>query len=110
MRVPSETIRCVQTVVDGTTYTARKGFFEMPDHHARTYLQASEQEAPTLAGVATRSIGFRCPACRFGSYFATCSRCGSACHREVPDATGPQERTQHSAHQLAEPARAAGAD
>ena len=39
-----------------------------------------------LAGIGThasaRAVGYRCPACGFGSYLRRCSRCGAECERE----------------------------
>jgi hypothetical protein len=34
------------------------------------------------AGTARRALGWRCPACDFGSYLRMCGRCGAECERE----------------------------
>jgi hypothetical protein len=34
------------------------------------------------AGTTARGIGYRCPACGFGSFVRRCSRCGAECERE----------------------------
>lgn len=81
MRVMAEDARQKVAGVDGTYYNADKGFFEMPDHHAKVHLKASNLPMPNLAGVLRRSVGYRCTACGFGSFFATC-KCGAPCVKE----------------------------
>jgi hypothetical protein len=82
MRVPAEDIRNVQTDVDGIRYTARNGFFEMPERDARAYLQSANMPWPNIVGATRRRIGYRCGACGFGSFFRICSRCGNPCEKE----------------------------
>lgn len=36
----------------------------------------------SLSGRTSRTLGFRCPACGFGSYLKTCGRCGGQCEKE----------------------------
>lgn len=67
--------------VDGTYYKADRGFFDMPEHHAKVHLKASNLPQPNLTGVAARSVGYRCR-CGFRPFFATCSRCGAECEKE----------------------------
>lgn len=55
--------------------------FDMTPSDAKAVVRLGGAYA-SLGGTASRKAGFRCPACDFGSYFATCSRCGSECHRE----------------------------
>lgn len=86
MRVPAEDIKQVQHDINGVRYTARNGFFDMPEHHARIHLKAANMSGPNLTGVTGRGLGYRCDGCGFGSWFATCSRCGGTCVKEVGDA------------------------
>jgi hypothetical protein len=85
MRVAAEDKRQVETSIDGTLYRARRGYFDMPDHHAAAHLRAGNLPAPALSGPTDRRIGYRCidPACGRGSFFVKCGRCGAACVREV---------------------------
>lgn len=59
----------------------RGGVFEMSDADARMAVKMGGAVA-SLAGTARRMAGFRCPACGFGSWVKTCSRCGEECVRE----------------------------
>jgi hypothetical protein len=86
MRVPAEDRRQVQTEIDGRRYTARGGFFEMPEHDARIHMQSANYGRWGIAGVPRPKSGYRCPDCSFGSFFKTCSRCGAECVREGADA------------------------
>ena len=86
MRVPAEDIKQVQHDVNGVRYIARNGFFDMPEHHARTHLKAANLPWPNLTGATARRVGYRCTGCGFGSFFASCSRCGGTCVKEVGDA------------------------
>ena len=94
MRVTTESPLVTRTVVGGREYTARDGIFHMPEPAARAYLKATEQAALSLAGVRRAGDGFWCPACRFASYFTTCSKCGGACRRETetPDGCTNEDR------------------
>lgn len=100
MRVPAEDIKQVATVINGTEYRARGGFFDMPDDHAAIHLDSANMPGWQAArGAYGRRAGYRCtnPECNFGSFFTTCSRCQSPCTREDPHAT-------QSAHHASRPA------
>lgn len=85
VRVPAEDIRQVQTDINGRRYTARGGFFEMPEGDAKIHLKAGGYGSSwNAAGVTgARRVGYRCPDCDFGSFFVRCSRCGAECCREA---------------------------
>jgi hypothetical protein len=80
-RVRVEADRQVVQVVNGVEYRANKGYFEMPDHHAKAHLKASNLPTPSAAGPVGRKAGYRCVDCGFGSFFIKC-RCGGLCVRE----------------------------
>lgn len=83
MKVAAPDAGCKQ--VDGLTgrrYTARDGIYDMHPRDARALI-AEGGFAPSLSGVTARGLGWRCPACRFGSFFRTCSRCGETCVKEA---------------------------
>jgi hypothetical protein len=82
MKVRVEADRQVAQVVDGYEYRADKGYFDMPDHHAKAHLKASNLPSPAAAGPVGRKAGYRCVPCGFGSFFTTCGRCGGPCVRE----------------------------
>lgn len=82
MRVPAEDIKQVQADINGRRYTADRGFFDMPDRDARIHLRSGNLPLPNMTGVTARHLGFRCGGCGFGSFFATCSRCGGSCLKE----------------------------
>ena len=83
VRVMAEDARQKVAGVDGTYYKQDRGFFDMPDHHAKVHLAASNLPQPNLAGQTNRRLGYRCGGCGFGSFFATCSRCGGQCVKET---------------------------
>lgn len=82
MRVTTESPLVTRTNVAGTEFVAKDGIFDMPDDHARVYLRATEQSALSLTGVRRTKVGFWCEACRFGTFFKICSKCGGECRRE----------------------------
>lgn len=84
MKVRAEDPRQVQTVINGVTYSQNRGYFEMPDHHARAHLNSANLPTPAAALPVGRSGGYRCTsqACGFGSFFTTCGRCQAPCVRE----------------------------
>lgn len=86
MRVPAEDRRQVQTQIDGRLYTARGGFFDMPDRDAKVHLKSAGYGHWGIAGAVKPSTGFRCAACNFGSFFKRCGKCGAECVREGADA------------------------
>jgi hypothetical protein len=55
--------------------------FDMDPADARDVVRLGGALA-SVAGTTRRAIGFRCPACGFGSCLRRCSRCGSECERE----------------------------
>lgn len=62
--------------------SVRGGVFEMSDANAKLAVKAGGAIASLTASAARlASIGYECPACGFGSYFRTCSRCGGECVR-----------------------------
>ena len=81
----------IDSPVSGTRYYARGarafegnvrgGVFEMSDADARMAVRMGGAIA-SLAGTASRSAGWRCKACGFGSYVKKCGRCGAECARE----------------------------
>jgi hypothetical protein len=88
VRVPAEDRRQVQTEINGRRYTARDGFFEMPERDARIHLKSADMPGSwQVRGVPEPSRGYRCPGCGFGSFFVRCSRCGGTCTREAADAS-----------------------
>jgi hypothetical protein len=88
MRVPAEDRRQVATVINGREYAARDGFFEMPEADAKVHSKSANLPASWQAfrGAFRRQNGYRCTSCGFGSFFKSCSRCGSECVREGNDA------------------------
>jgi hypothetical protein len=75
---------CREVEVGGRIYRRRKGgLFDMPEDVARHVIRYEGGQAASLSGTARRRDGFRCPRCGFGSFFASCSRCGAACAREA---------------------------
>lgn len=86
MRVPAEDIKQVATVIDGREYHATRGFFDMPERDAKAHLAAGNLPSSWNAAhgaTARRSLGYRCPLCAHGSFFAVCGKCGSDCEREA---------------------------
>ena len=72
--------------VDGVTGLRYGGnrpgrVFDMHPADAAAAVKAGGAVA-SLAGVTRRATGYRCGECGFGSYVATCSRCGGDCTRE----------------------------
>lgn len=55
--------------------------FDMTPEDARAVVKLGGALA-SVAGPVNSETGYRCPACGFGSYFRTCSRCGGTCERE----------------------------
>lgn len=95
MRVPAEDIRQVQTDINGRRYTARGGFFEMPESDARLHMKSAGYGASWNAAhgaTGSRAVGYRCSVCGFGSFFKRCSRCAAdTCVKEnthAPTAAG----------------------
>jgi hypothetical protein len=57
------------------------GSFDMSPAAARVVVRAGGAIV-SEAGTTSRSVGWRCPECQFGSFVKTCSRCGAECERE----------------------------
>jgi hypothetical protein len=57
------------------------GSFDMSPAAARQAVKIGGAIA-SEAGTTSRSVGWRCPECSFGSFVRACSRCGSECVRE----------------------------
>ena len=83
VRVMAEDRRQVQQEIDGTRYNQHDGYFYMKPEHVKAHLNHGNLPTPAAAGPVGRRGGFRCPACGFGSFFLTCSRCGAQCEREA---------------------------
>lgn len=86
MRVPAEDIKQVQTDIDGVRYTAKNGYFEMPERHAKAHLASGNLPKSWNAarGATGRpQVGYRCPGCGHGSFFKRCGKCGADCQREA---------------------------
>lgn len=83
MRVAAEDRRQVAQVVNGVEYRAKRGYFDMPDAHAKAHLAAGNLPTPAAALPVGRRGGYRCVECGFGSFFTTCSRCNGECVREA---------------------------
>jgi hypothetical protein len=66
--------------LSGRRYRAADGMYEMSARDGKALVQAGGF-LPSLAGHTKKSIGYRCT-CGFGSFFRTCSRCGTACTKE----------------------------
>ncbi len=49
--------------------------------HARALMSEGAFPA-SLAGGTRRGLGYRCPACGFGSFLKRCGRCGATCEKE----------------------------
>jgi hypothetical protein len=86
VRVPAEDRMQVATVIDGREYRADRGFFNMPDAHAKAHLASGNLPASWNAArgaTGRRTVGYRCAGCAHGSFFIVCGRCGERCEREA---------------------------
>lgn len=61
--------------------SVRGGVFDMSPADAAMAVKMGGAIA-SEAGTARRALGFRCPACGFGSFLRQCGRCGGECERE----------------------------
>ena len=85
----AEGCREIDSPLTGRRYYARggrKGYeqggaFDMHPADAKLAVKMGGAVA-SLAGATRRRLGFRCPACGFGSYLRRCGRCGAECERE----------------------------
>jgi len=97
--IVGEGIREIDSPVSGNRYYARGGergyrqggVFEMSPGDAKYAVRMGGAIA-SLSGTAARSVGWRCPACDFGSYLRVCGRCGHECVKDVPGAEGSSPR------------------
>jgi hypothetical protein len=82
VKVVPQASNCREIEVAGRVYRReRTGLFDMPEAAARYTIANQGGQLPSLSGVTRQGLGFRCT-CGFGSFFATCSRCGGQCPRE----------------------------
>jgi hypothetical protein len=85
----AEGCREVDSPLTGQRYYARGGMkgyqqggsFNMTPADAKIAVRMGGAIA-SEAGATSRSIGWRCPGCGFGSFLKLCSRCGAECERE----------------------------
>lgn len=88
VKVMAETSAQVATVINGTEYRAKGGYFEMTPEHAKAHQTFGNLPTPSAMLPVGRSAGYRCvgtaekPGCGFASFFVTCSRCNGHCERE----------------------------
>ena len=77
VRVLSPDRTCVQ--VDGITgrrYKARDGVLNMAPADAAALVEVGGI-TPSMSGVTSARMGYRCPVCSHGSYFSRCGKCGA---------------------------------
>jgi hypothetical protein len=87
--IVAEGCREIDSPLTGQRYYARggrKGYeqggsFDMHPADAAMAVKMGGAIA-SEAGATRRDIGFRCPACGFGSFLKRCGRCGGKCERE----------------------------
>lgn len=74
MRVMAEDRRQVETVIDGTKYRARDGYFDFGDNarHAAAHLRSGNLPSPNLLGAS--GGGYTCLN-GHRNFFARCGRC-----------------------------------
>lgn len=64
-----------------TRYNGRIMDVDNP-RHAKALMSEGAFPA-SLSGGTHRGLGYRCPACGFGSFLKKCGRCGGACEKET---------------------------
>lgn len=73
--------------VDGTSGVRYRrqpdGTFRTTDRDAKLLVEYGGFIQPDMGVATSRSQGFRCKACGFGSWFKRCSKCGGECEREA---------------------------
>ncbi|TVZ01269.1 hypothetical protein EAS64_33870 [Trebonia kvetii] len=83
MKVVPQASNCREIEVGGRIYRRdRKGLFDLPEAAAKYTIAMEGGQEASLSGTTKTAIGYRCTNCDFGSFFATCSRCGGDCERE----------------------------
>lgn len=87
--IVAEGCREIDSPLTGRRYYARGGgrgyaqggSFDMHPADAKMAVAMGGAIA-SEAGTTRRGLGWRCPACGFGSFLKRCSRCGGECERE----------------------------
>jgi hypothetical protein len=83
VKVVPQASNCREIEVGGRTYRrSRGGLFDMPEAAAKYTIKNGGGQEASLSGTTRTGEGYRCGSCGFGSFFATCSRCGGECSRE----------------------------
>ena len=83
MKVVPQASNCKEIEVGGRVYRrAKGGLFDLPPAAAKYTIRNGGGQLPSLSGTTRSEFGFRCAGCGFGSFFSTCSRCGSTAVRE----------------------------
>lgn len=83
MKVVPQASNCKEIEVGGRVYRrSRTGLFDMPEAAAQYTIKMQGGQLPSLSGTTRSEFGFRCGSCGFGSFFATCGRCGGTAARE----------------------------
>jgi hypothetical protein len=83
LKVVPQAGNCKEIEVGGRIYRrSRNGLFDMPDNVGRYVVKNEGGQEAALSGTTRSEFGFRCVGCGFGTFFTTCSRCGSNAVRE----------------------------
>jgi hypothetical protein len=84
VKVVPQASNCRELEVGGRIYRrSRGGLFDLPERAAKYAIKTECAQEASLSGTTRTGIGYRCTECGFGSFFATCSRCGGTAVREV---------------------------
>jgi hypothetical protein len=82
VRVMGPSKGCVELdTTRGRAKVGRDGSFDLNPADVKR-LVAAGGFVPSMQGVASKSDGYRCTGCGFGTWFKRCSRCGGHCERE----------------------------
>jgi hypothetical protein len=82
LRVASPDQKAIE--IDGITgrrYRSKSGMYDMHPADA-AHIADIGGFIPGMNGVTSKSKGYRCTQCGFGTYFTTCSRCGGSAVKE----------------------------
>ena len=83
MKVATPNEKCVEIQgPTGRTYNFRNGFQDVHPRDAKAIV-AEGGFIPSMTGTTSAGVGYRCTGCGFGTWFTTCSRCGSSATREA---------------------------